>query len=150
MLCDFCQLYYTHWCFPGVSAVKNPPPMQETWIRSLSWEEPLEKEMATHTSVLACKKFLLLLNRGAWRAAVHRVRGGESWTQLATTPPTHHHLTPMCFSTQLKWRTISSDFKNDHSRTLPKSSTHFPSSLKRATTTLISLSIGFSFLLLLF
>ena len=87
MLCDFCQLYYTHWCFLGGSAVKNPPPMQETWIRSLSWEDPLEKEMATHSSVLACKKFLLLLNWGAWRAAVHRITGGESWTQLATTPP---------------------------------------------------------------
>ena len=33
--------------------VKNPPAVQETWVRSLSWEDPLEKEMATHTSVLA-------------------------------------------------------------------------------------------------
>ena len=33
--------------------VKNPPAMQETWVRSLSWEDPLEKEMATHTSILA-------------------------------------------------------------------------------------------------
>ena len=28
-------------------------PMQETWVRSLGWEDPLEKEMATHSSVLA-------------------------------------------------------------------------------------------------
>ena len=27
--------------------------MQETWVRSLSWEDPLEKEMATHASILA-------------------------------------------------------------------------------------------------
>ena len=27
--------------------------MQETWVRSLGWEDPLEKEKATHTSVLA-------------------------------------------------------------------------------------------------
>ena len=33
--------------------VKNPPAMQETWIRSLGWEDPLEEGMATHSSVLA-------------------------------------------------------------------------------------------------
>ena len=33
--------------------VKNPPEMWETWVRSLSSEEPLEKEMATHSSVVA-------------------------------------------------------------------------------------------------
>ena len=33
--------------------VKNPPVMQETWIQSLGQEDPLEKEMATHSSILA-------------------------------------------------------------------------------------------------
>ena len=33
--------------------VKNLPAMQETWVRSLCREDPLEKEMATHSSVLA-------------------------------------------------------------------------------------------------
>ena len=33
--------------------VKNLPAMQETWIRSLGWEDPLEKGMATHSSILA-------------------------------------------------------------------------------------------------
>jgi len=33
--------------------VKNPPAMQETWARSLGQEDPLEKKMATHSSVLA-------------------------------------------------------------------------------------------------
>ena len=33
--------------------VKNPPAKQETQVRSLSWEDPLEKEMATHSSILA-------------------------------------------------------------------------------------------------
>ena len=33
--------------------VKNPPAMQESWVQSLSWEDPLEKEMATHSSNLA-------------------------------------------------------------------------------------------------
>ena len=33
--------------------VKNPPAMQETWVRSLGWEDPLEKAQATHSSILA-------------------------------------------------------------------------------------------------
>ena len=33
--------------------VKNPVAMWETWVRSLGWEDPLEKTMATHSSVLA-------------------------------------------------------------------------------------------------
>ena len=33
--------------------VKNPPAMQETWVRSLGWKDPLEKEIATHSSILA-------------------------------------------------------------------------------------------------
>ena len=39
--------------FPGGSEVKNPLAMQETWVRSLDWEDPLEKGMATHSSILA-------------------------------------------------------------------------------------------------
>ena len=33
--------------------VKNPPAVWETRVRSLGWEDPLEREMATHSSVLA-------------------------------------------------------------------------------------------------
>ena len=42
--------------FPGGSAVKNPSAMQgtqETVVRSLGWEGPLEEDMATHSSILA-------------------------------------------------------------------------------------------------
>jgi len=39
--------------FPGGSMVKNPPAMQETWVRSLGQQDPLEKEMATRSSILA-------------------------------------------------------------------------------------------------
>ena len=35
--------------------VKHLPAMRETWVRSLGWEDPLEKEMATHSSTLAWK-----------------------------------------------------------------------------------------------
>ena len=33
--------------------VKNPPAMQETWVWSLGWEDPLEKGKATHSTILA-------------------------------------------------------------------------------------------------
>ena len=33
--------------------LKNLPPMQETWVLSLDWEDPLEKEKVTHSSILA-------------------------------------------------------------------------------------------------
>ena len=35
--------------------VKHLPAIRETWVRSLGWEDPLEKEMATHSSTLAWK-----------------------------------------------------------------------------------------------
>ena len=42
-------------CFLSVLAqlVKNPPTMWENWVRSLGWEDPLEKGMATHSSIPA-------------------------------------------------------------------------------------------------
>ena len=39
--------------FSGVSDGKNPPVVQETWLQSLGWENPLEKEIVTHSSILA-------------------------------------------------------------------------------------------------
>ena len=41
--------------FPGGSVVKNPPAIQETWVPSPGWEDPLEEEMATHSSILPWK-----------------------------------------------------------------------------------------------
>ena len=41
------------WASLVAQMVKNPPAMQETWVQSLGWEDPLEKEMATHSSILA-------------------------------------------------------------------------------------------------
>ena len=56
--------------------------MQETWCGFLSQEDPLEKEMATHSSILAWKN---PMDRGTWRATVHGVtRVGHN---LATEPP---------------------------------------------------------------
>ena len=58
--------------FPGDSAVKNLPAKQEMWetqVQSLDFEDPLEKEMATHYNILAGK----LTDRGVWWTTVHGV-----------------------------------------------------------------------------
>ena len=41
--------------FPGGSELRIHPPRQETWVQPLGWEDPLKKEMATHSSTLAGK-----------------------------------------------------------------------------------------------
>ena len=41
------------WTSLIVQSVKNLPAIQETWVRSLGWEDPLEKGKATHSSILA-------------------------------------------------------------------------------------------------
>ena len=41
------------WASLVSQTVKNPPAMQETWVRSTGWEDPLEEGMATHSSILA-------------------------------------------------------------------------------------------------
>ena len=48
--------------------VKNLPAIQESWVRSLGWEDPLEKGMATHSSILA------------WRIAWTEEPGGLQFT----------------------------------------------------------------------
>ena len=53
--CDiFCHLKFNPG-FPGDYTVKNLPAIQEIWVRPLGWEDPLEKEMATHSRILAWK-----------------------------------------------------------------------------------------------
>ena len=58
--------------FPGGSDL---PAMQEIWIQSPGWEDPLEEGMATHSSTLAWR---IPMDRGAWWATVHEV--AKSWT----------------------------------------------------------------------
>ena len=57
--------------------VKTWPAMWETWVQSLDWEDPLEEDMVIHSNILAWR---IPIDRGAWRAAVHRV--AQSWTRL--------------------------------------------------------------------
>ena len=44
---------YIKWASLVAQLAKNLPAMQETWVQSLGWEDPLEKGKATHSSILA-------------------------------------------------------------------------------------------------
>ena len=59
--------------------VKKLPAMQETWVQSLGWEDPLEQGMATHSSILAWR---IPMDRGARWAAVLGVAELDTTEQL--------------------------------------------------------------------
>ena len=63
------------WASLVAQLVKNPLVMQETWVLSLGWEDALEKDMTTHSSILAWR---ISMDRRAWLATVHGVAKG--WT----------------------------------------------------------------------
>ena len=58
--------------------VKRLPTMRETWVQSLGWEDPLEKEMATHSSIHSWKN---PMDQGAWWATVYGI--AKSQTRLS-------------------------------------------------------------------
>ena len=58
------------WASLVVQMVKNLHAMQETWVLSLDWEDPLEEGMANHSSIFAWR---IPMDRGAWQATVHGV-----------------------------------------------------------------------------
>ena len=60
-------------CFV-VQMVNNLPAMQETRVKSLGQEDPPEKEMAVHSSILAWR----IPYKGAWRATVHGVEKSQT------------------------------------------------------------------------
>ena len=67
--------------------LKRLPAMWETWVLSLGWEDSLEKEMATHSSILAWR---IPMDRGAWWAIVHRVTKSQTqlkWLSTHLLPP---------------------------------------------------------------
>ena len=63
------------WASLVAQLVKNPPAMRETWVRSLSWKDPLGEVMATHSSILVYR-----ITDRAWWATIHGVV--KSWTWL--------------------------------------------------------------------
>ena len=58
------------WASLMAQTVKNLPAMQETWVQSLGWEDPLEEGMKTDSNILAWR---IPMERGAWQATVHGV-----------------------------------------------------------------------------
>ena len=64
------------WASLVAQLVKNPPTMQETWVGSLGWKDPLENGKATHSSIMAWR---ILWN--SMDSIVHGV--AKSWTQLS-------------------------------------------------------------------
>ena len=73
-----CPMWLTRRAFLVAQTVKNPPAMRGTWVESLGWENPLEKGMATHSSILAWR---IPMDRGGWQGAIYGV--AKSWTQLS-------------------------------------------------------------------
>ena len=65
------------WASLVAQMVKNPPAKQETWVWSLSWEDPLEEGMAAHSSIIAWR---IPMGRGAWQATVY---GVLKWLSIA-------------------------------------------------------------------
>ena len=72
----------TFQAFLVAQAVKNLPAMWETWGQSLGWEDPQEKGKAAHSSILSWR---IPMDRGAWRATVHRVTKESDMTERLST-----------------------------------------------------------------
>ena len=73
--------------------VKNTTAIRETWARSLGWEDPLEKEMATHSYILAWR---VPIDRGAWQATVPGVTESDTIERLSTTHHQNHSAKTSC------------------------------------------------------
>ena len=84
--------------FPGGSAVRNPPAVQEMQIPSLSLEDPLEEEMATHSSVLA-RKFPWTEELGGLQRVWHH------WA----TEHTHKYILSIIIMMQYTWKSYLFD-----------------------------------------
>ena len=70
------------WASLVAQVVKNLPAIQETWVLSLAWEDPLEEGMATHSSILAWRT---PMDRGACQASPQRGRVRHDWTTKHST-----------------------------------------------------------------
>ena len=71
------QEYWSVLPFPSPGDLPDPP-MQETWVQSLGWEEPLEKEMAAHSSILAWE-----IPRTEESGGLQSMGSQKSWTRFS-------------------------------------------------------------------
>ena len=62
------------WASLAVQMIKNPAPMQETWVPSLGWEDPLVEGMETHASILAWTRWWAEVPGGLQSMELQRVR----------------------------------------------------------------------------
>ena len=96
---------------PVAPTAKDPPTMQEAWVWSVGWEDPLEEGMATHSIFLPGE------SRGAWRASQsigsQRVGHDSNWAQWtwALTLTIHPIMCVSGLSTQYL---LSTDYMNRH------------------------------------
>ena len=67
----------------------------EMWVPSLGQEDPLEEEMATHSSIPCLEN---PMDRGAWWATVHRVAKSQTWLKRLGTHTSLRSDLPVCFS----------------------------------------------------
>ena len=67
--------------FPCVSAVKNLPAKQETWVQSLGWEDALEEGMATYSNILAWR--ILWTEEPGRLQSMGSQRVGQGWSDSA-------------------------------------------------------------------
>ena len=72
--------------------VKNLPVVQETWVQSLSWEDPLEKPMATHSSIVSQK--ISWTEESGELQSVGSQRVGHGCARAHTHTHPHTHPTP--------------------------------------------------------
>ena len=82
--------------------------MRETWVRSLGWEDPLEKGMATHSRILVWR---MTMDRGPWRAIV---LGLDTTERLST----HSFKVLKIWRYRFRWMLP----KHNYSYSLPKTS----------------------------
>ena len=83
-----------YWAPLVAQRLKRLPPMQETWVQSLGREDPLEKEMATHSSILAWRIPWMEKPNRLQSTGLQRVRHDWDTEQLSNTNQNYHELSP--------------------------------------------------------
>ena len=94
--------------FPGGSAVKNLPAVQETEVQSLGWEDPLEEGMATHSSILSGRIQWTENPGGLSAIGLQRVRH-DSGNLLHTHISIRYHFHSRCVGVYVCVQSLSQD-----------------------------------------
>ena len=98
------------WTFLVVLMVQNPPAMWETWVPSLGWEDPLEKRMATHSSIFVWR---IPKDRGAWWVIVNAVAKSQTRLNAHNTNENSPHVSIRRHAI-LEWQYFQTDLQIKH------------------------------------